>query len=269
MIVFEVMKVIYDKMPIILLSKIASLPNDSINCRIASYILNHPDSVRTESISDLAKHCNVANSSVSRFCREIGLTDFFELREILEDARFEFERASQSATAEKRTREYANNLSGCLEAVTNSLDYEAIRELVTDIGNYENVTAFGLLKAETAAINLQADMLMLKKFINTKLAYDEQVNYINEADKRDLIIVFSYTGKYFVEGLRNIQRRKTKPRIYLISGNVSDDSSSLIYRKICFSSLQNQISHPYQLLFVSSIISQEYYHTQHLTPRSL
>jgi hypothetical protein len=151
-------------------------------------------------------------------------------------------------------------LSGSLAAVANSLDYEAIQELVSDMRDYENVTAFGLLKAETAAINIQADMLMLKKFINTKLAYDEQVKYINEADERDLIIVFSYTGKYFVEGLRNIQRKRTKPRIYLISGDASKNSNRLIYRKICFLSPQNQIPHPYQLLFISSIISQEYYH---------
>ena len=258
--VSEVMTMIYDRMPIILLSKIASLPDDSINCRIASYILSHPDSVLSESISDLAKHCHVANSSVSRFCREIGLSDFFELKAILEDTHFRFERASQGATAEERTGEHANILSGSLAAVANSLDYEAIQELVSDMGNYENVTVLGLLKAETAAINLQADMLMLKKFINTKLAYDEQVKYINEADERDLIIVFSYTGKYFVEGLRNIQRKRTKPRIYLISGDASKNSNRLIYRKICFLSPQNQIPHPYQLLFISSIISQEYYH---------
>jgi hypothetical protein len=259
--VSEVMKMIYDRMPIILLSKIASLPDDSINCRIASYILNHPERVLSESISDLAKHCYVANSSVSRFCREIGLSDFFELKAILEDARFRFEKASQGSTIEERTREHTHNLSGSLESVANSLDYEAIHELVNDIWNYENVTAFGLLKAETAAINLQVDMLMLKKFVNTKMAFDEQVKYINEADERELIIIFSYTGKYFVEGLRNIQRKRSKPRIYLISGGASKNRSPLIYRKICFLSSQDQISHPYQLLFISSIISQEYYHT--------
>ena len=45
---------------------------------------------------------------------------------------------------------------------------------------------------------------MLKKFINTKLAYDEQKKYINGADVNDLIIIFSYTGNYFLEGKQNV-----------------------------------------------------------------
>ncbi|MFA6505159.1 MAG: hypothetical protein WCT14_03620, partial [Treponemataceae bacterium] len=207
---------IYDKMPIILLSKIASLPDDTTNCRIASYLLAHLDSVRFLSISDLAKNCNTANSSISRFCRDIGLSDFFELKELLEDTSLRFERASAKTTAKDRAADHAHAIARSLEDAAASLDYAAIRELASDIREYRKVTAFGLLKAETAALNLQADLLMLKKFVVTKLAFDDQLKCLNEAGKDDLIIIFSYTGTYFTEGAWDIERRKDGPRVYLI-----------------------------------------------------
>ena len=248
---------IYDKIPIILLSKIASLSEDSTNCHIASYILSNLDTARLETISELARSCNVANSSISRFCRDIGLSDFFELKELLEGTQLQFDQASVNDTPEGRAREHANQLTSSIVNVADSLDYKSIGELAKDLKRYQKVTAFGLLKAETAAINLQADLLMMKKFIRTKLAYDEQLKFINEADDTDLIIVFSYTGTYFAEGLKYLNHKK-KPRIYLISGDKETKAHPMIYKKISFASPQNQISHPYQLLFTSSIISQEY-----------
>lgn len=249
---------IYDKIPVILLSKIASLSDDSTNCHIASYILSNIDTVLFESISDLAKNCNVANSSVSRFCRDIGLSDFFELKELLEGTKLYFENASRQVSPEERAKEHAGVLSNSLERVANSLNYAVVKELVLDINNYKKVTALGLLKAETAAINLQADLFMLKKFINTKLAFDEQLKFIEEADDKDLILIFSYTGTYFAEGLRQIEKKGKNPRIYLISGDADKNINPIIYKKLSFSSPQNQLSHPYQLIFISSLLSQEY-----------
>ena len=146
----------------------------------------------------------------------------------------------------------------------NSLDFDIISELVRDMKTYEKVSAFGLLKAESAAINLQVDLLMQKKMINTKLAYDEQKKHLATADESDLVIIFSYTASYFSEGLGlDLINRANRPRIYLISGARTLPDNPMVYRNIQFSSKQNQLCHPYQLLLISSIISQEYYHSFH------
>mgnify|MGYP000512344402 CR=1 FL=1 len=72
---------IYDKLPIVFLSTLVSEKNGSTNSQIAAYILNHLEEVQNLGIKEIAKECNVAVSSISRFCKEVGLRDFAELKE--------------------------------------------------------------------------------------------------------------------------------------------------------------------------------------------
>ena len=64
-------------------STLASEKKDSTNSQIATYLLNHLDDIKDIGIQEMAKECSVAMSSISRFCKEIGLNDFNELRELL------------------------------------------------------------------------------------------------------------------------------------------------------------------------------------------
>ena len=75
---------IYGKLPVVFLSVIASEKSGSTNSSIASYILEHMDEVKDTGIKELARRCHVGTGSVSRFCRDIGLRDFVELRELLQ-----------------------------------------------------------------------------------------------------------------------------------------------------------------------------------------
>lgn len=74
---------IYDKLPIVFLSTITSEKNGSTNCVIATYILEHLKEMQNMGIKDIAKRCNVAVSSISRFCKEIGLSVYDGWREPL------------------------------------------------------------------------------------------------------------------------------------------------------------------------------------------
>lgn len=65
---------------IILLSTINSELINSNNYRIAKYILENMRALEDISITELAKECYVSNSSISRFCRDIGLRDYNELK---------------------------------------------------------------------------------------------------------------------------------------------------------------------------------------------
>ncbi len=250
---------IYNKLSIILLTQIASQPNDTTDSQIAYYILNHLDDIQNDSISELAMKCNVSNSSISRFCRNIGLNDFSELKESLNDQTFKFEVASNSNDNEIRTFEHASKVQESINEVAQTLDTRVLFELVKDIHQYKQVTILGLLKASSAAINLQVDLLMLGKLVNVKLTYNDQLEFISHANQNDLVIIFSYTGAYFDQGLRFTKNLNNIPKIYLISGNVCEENP-YIYKNICFNSKLDQISHPYQLIFVSSLIAQEYNH---------
>ena len=87
---------IYGKLPVVFLSVLTSEKKDSTNHQIATYILEHIDEMQNIGIQDLAKRCHVAMSSISRFCKEICLKDFAQLKELLADPNFYFEEQSQS-----------------------------------------------------------------------------------------------------------------------------------------------------------------------------
>ncbi len=72
---------LYGKIPVALLSAMASEKNHSTNSVIAAYMLTHREQLPHMKIQQLAAVCHVSVSSVSRFCREIGLQDFSELHE--------------------------------------------------------------------------------------------------------------------------------------------------------------------------------------------
>lgn len=248
---------IYGKLPVVLLNTMASEKNDSTNGCIASYILENMNEVKSMGIKDLANGCHVAMSSVSRFCKDIGLEDYSELKEMLIDNQFYFEKQSDKAFFNERVKDYHDNIVECLSMVQKSIDYQQIIKLCQDLKSYHKISVFGLLKAQSAAIHFQSDLLMLGKKIDTKMAYSQQLDYMTHASQDDLIIIFSYTGSYFdYPDIRKYQKKLYIPKIWMItSGNQLPD---FVDEAIHFSSLQNQTGHPYQLQFVSTIITQEY-----------
>lgn len=249
---------IYDKLPIVFLSTIASEKKDSTNSQIASYILDHLDDVQNIGIKDMAAECNVAVSSISRFCKEIGLRDFTELKELLLSTNLYFEEHSNSLSTQERLNDYSLKVKDSIDMVEKSIDMKSIIDLCEDIQKYKRVAVFGLLKAGAVALNFQGDLLMLGKQVYTNISYTQQIQYILTANEDDLIIIFSYTGSYFeYQNLRALKSKLKSPKIWFIASEVKQ-YPSFINRVITFRSLQDQNSHPYQLQFIAGLIAQEY-----------
>lgn len=83
---------LYDKLPVIFLSALASEKGDAINSQIAAYVLSHAERVKGMGIRQLATECHVGIGTVSRFCREIGLESYAGLQQLLKDYHPTFER---------------------------------------------------------------------------------------------------------------------------------------------------------------------------------
>ena len=154
---------LYGKLPIVFLSTLASEKKDSTNSQIAKYLLNHLDDIKDIGIQEMAKECSVAMSSISKFCKEIGLNDFNELRELLISTKMNFEQYSSSSKAKNRLEEYSLKVKESITMVEKSIDMQQINALCKEIQKYQQVGIFGLLKAGAVAFNLQSDLLMLGK----------------------------------------------------------------------------------------------------------
>lgn len=252
----------YGKLPILLLAQLSSSSPNFTNSQIASYILDHLEEVRDSSIRDLAAKCFVSLSSISRFCRDMGLNDFAELRELITETDLKFEIASESDDPETQKKDYLTKVRESILLVEKSLDMKKVEKLVEDIARYRKISVFGILKGATAAINLQTSLLMLGKLSHTQLQFSKQIEYLEQADEEDLIILFSYTGIYFDYEYPNhrIPTNIKRPKIWFITGNTHVRKSEYINEVLYFSSRQNQPSHPYQLQAVGDIIAQSYAH---------
>ena len=249
---------LYSKLPIIFLSTLASEKDGSTNSIIAEFILNHLDDMASIGICDLAKQCHVAISSISRFCKEIGLQDYNELKTLLTLPELYYEPYSLIDNTQERMNAYVNKMKECMDQVLCSIDSNKIRQLCLDIQFYKKVAIFGLMKAGSVALNLQCDLLMLKKVTYTKLSYKQQMEYLKNASEEDLIIIFSYTGTYFDYEFRRLPKILNRPKIYCIGGNRVENTNDVELEYITFDSMQDQASHPYQLQCVASLIAQEY-----------
>ncbi len=245
----------YSKLPIVLLSEIAAAREDSYRARMASYLLEKMG--QSLSAEEIARDCFVSKSAVSRFCREIGLEDFSELKELLTSSTKNFDLIGSGPSGARR---FADQSSSAMVQCAETLDYDALSSLVRLIRQADRIACFGLLKAEAAAINLQSDLTMLGKKALTKVSYRDQMDFLRESTPSDLVIIFSYQGIYFEYDLPP-EIREGRGRVFIVTGNPEVKEKlmkrPLVSGVLSFSSSLDFVSHPYQLLMVSSIIAQE------------
>ncbi len=210
-------------------------------------------------VRDIAKACHVGSGSISRFCKDIGLQDFIELKEMLNTAQFRFESAAFSQSTDLRIKEYGSRVSQSIEMVTKTLSRTRLQTLCRDLKSYENIAVFGRLKAESVAINLQADLMMMGRQVYTHISYAEQIEYIRQAGKKDLILIFSHGGYYFdYLSERTSWPPNDRPKIWMIS-NCCTNKYNYVSKALVFKSLPGHVGHPYQLQYIAGLIAQEYF----------
>ena len=252
---------IYDKLPVALLSALSTGRANTANAAIAQYLVSHLDTVGDISVKGLASACNVGTGSVSRFCRDVGFQDFDELRSSLAAARRTFEVASDQGDPAARAREHATAVAGAVTQAAMTVDQRLLSALVSDLRSYDKVFACGMLKAQAAAIDLQVDLLMLGKYVDTCVSYADQVRHIAQARADELVVAFSYTGTYFAEtDLSKDLARIDRPRIWVVAGSRAPQPD-YVYGCLPFESDLGQLGHPHQLEIVEGLIAQEFART--------
>ena len=253
----------YGKLPIVLLSELAAGREDSNNCRLARYLLERLDSLDDVSMEKLAAECFVSKATVSRFCRDIGLEDFSELRNLLRQTERTFTLYDEGLPPREQGLDVCSRVTQSLELAARTIDYAALERLAGEIRRAKRVACFGLLKAEAAAISLQSDLVMLGINAVTKVAFREQAEFLASAEPEDVVVIFSYTGIYFDYGLPREALRNR--RVWLVTGcpDIREQFRAKglpTERLLAFRSEQDFVSHPYQLMLAASLIGQRVGH---------
>lgn len=256
---------IYDKLTVVLLGVLATERADSTNAHIARYLLAHQRQLGELSVKALAQACSVGTGSVSRFCREVGFEGFDELRQACATSERHFEGApavgATSADGGVVADDLCTSVSQALRQVADTVDRAALQRLVDDLRAYERVCVFGMLKAQAAAVDLQVDLLMQDKYVETCVSHAEQLQRIASAGRDELIVVFSYTGSYFdARDMTEAMRRLDRPKVWVVCGR-RHRLPSFVSDRLLFESSGSQVGHPYQLELVAGLIAREYART--------
>lgn len=254
---------------IILISTLNSEPKDSNNYKIAKYILENISQLENCTLTELAKSCYVSNSSISRFCKDIGLKDFNTLKNQLiqfsfltmeAQSKFNFKELHQDSLSKSYIHSVIDNLS---RIPFTRLDND-IEQLVNDIHIYDKVAAFGYLQSENVALNLQYDLQTNGKIVFTRIKFKDQIDYIMHADEKTLLIIFSESGTYFnrvFQRIKPFKDLKHKPHICMITSNATL-TYPYIDQYIRYPSRNDYASHPYPLIAIADLISIQYARTK-------
>lgn len=164
---------------------------------IALVLIQNYSQIYQLSISDMANLANVSKSTMSKFARKIGFDDYYDLKD---NAPFVEDRFNNRLN-------YLTNIIDVLEKGDLDLYFQAIhsdiRKLQASIDRfaqqlvfYKKVAAFGLLFSESAALDFQYKLAYNGKFIYTCQNDYQQEQFIRQADKDTLIIVFTNSGDF-------------------------------------------------------------------------
>ena len=242
---------IYDRLTVALLGALATERDNATNAHIARYLITHQEELGEISVKGLASACNVGTGSISRFCREVGFESFDELRR-------EYVGAGREYQLQESSLQMAKQVCASIAQVEATIDRDALERLVDDLCAFGHVMTFGMLKAQAAAVDLQVDLLMQGKYVETCVSHAEQLRRISEAGRDTLIIVFSYTGSYFdARDLNEVMRRADRPKVWVVCGK-RHAMPGFVGGRLLFSSAGDQVAHPYQLELAAGMIAQEY-----------
>ncbi|MEF3304663.1 MurR/RpiR family transcriptional regulator [Paenibacillus sp. GYB003] len=136
--------------------------------KIADYVMEHPEKVMYHSVTQMADELEVAQSTITRFCRSIGLRGYQELKIML--ARDIHSGNGQEQEQGKLTlpQKLGQLVMGNIQDTLKVLDAEQLQEAVAKLLQARKVVIFGLgesgpmaqlLKSKLLGLGLTADAL--------------------------------------------------------------------------------------------------------------
>lgn len=243
-----------------LLSVLNKETSDSVDYIIALHILRYMKVLDGVSIQELADSCMVSKSTVSRFCRKIGLEDYSDLMEEIHAADHAENETFIMPAFDGTPDEYLEKAEQAVASLRNGLDFQKIERLAADIYNHEMVYAMGSMQAYNPAASLQADLAMYDKIIFAPSVFTHQTDVVHQAGPEDLIIIFSNGGNFLDRVLLNDNSRDSlkEPEIWMITGNESIKPDENINEVIAVQDNHTYADHPLKFELISHLITLSY-----------
>lgn len=168
--------------------------------KVADYVLSHRIEAQYMSISELAEECDVADATISRFCRRLGIGGYNAFKLELAKASMASRHPSGEKAAEERSgyqelcRKLIQENTAVMEQTAKLLDERQLQKALQLIQNANRVVCMG----QGSSMVLAEEAWTMFSLISPKFMFVPdshlQLNATALMNKQDVILFFSYSG---------------------------------------------------------------------------
>lgn len=223
---------------------------------IADYFLNKNEIL---TIDKLAKEIAVSQSSITRFCRKIGLNNYKELIFLYEMALKDKEPAHQTAT------EIFSNYSKIFDEIGNSYSEEKINEFCEYLHNHKVIHFIGRGFNNFVALDFQFRMYRIGKYVIPVSDENSIRLALLQAESNELVVICSISGNG--ENIMNAVQTAEKRDVPILLITANKSSPLIEYAKVTlFTSTMSHsqslgnVSPQLPMLIQMDIIYEKYMH---------
>lgn len=162
--------------------------------RIADLVLGSPETIIYNTVTQIAEELNIAQSTVTRFCKSIGLRGFQELKIRL--AR-EFEQTSSVKEDDKEVdfhTELAQLAANSILDASTSLNLAELEQLVQSLASVRKIVIFGMGESGAMAQLLKIKLMGLGLIVDVQTDIHLQAMAAAHLDSHDVAIGISQQG---------------------------------------------------------------------------
>ncbi|WP_171038109.1 MurR/RpiR family transcriptional regulator [Aquibacillus sediminis] len=228
-----------------------SLEKD-INYSIALSLLEQSDKIEGFSLETAAEACNVAPSTINRFCKRIGFKNFSHLRN------------SVGTFSNERNDEFLNNdrfeeqLKENVEMIEN-IKLEQMERIVTTIHKSRKIVLLGFEKNQVQAMELQKKLFHLGKFCECSTNLFKQVDALSLLTEKDMIITISIQGNILMKDFSIIDKIKaSKGKKLLITFSDDFHQTEVFDEVLQCGKIENSVVSTYTLLRLFDVLVHRY-----------
>ncbi|VYU57327.1 DNA-binding transcriptional regulator HexR [Clostridium tertium] len=220
-------------------------------------------------ILQLADMCYTSPSTISRFVKKLGYSNFNEFKmKCVERKNLGTEILSDNVKNiyfdSKKDKEVlidlVDSISVSLKEFVENLDLKEVDNLVSMIHDYKDVYFFGFHLSGYFMQHLQYHLFNLGKYVNFAAWEASQEKLANQTDENSLAIIFSVDGNYLRQKSQifySLKERESK--IVLVTQNPALKMAAQCDYVIYLGSYKNATEGRYKLQLFTEILINRYY----------
>lgn len=239
-----------------LLAYINNSLNKDINYYIAKSLLEHIKRIESFSLEEIAEACNVAPSTINRFCKRIGFKNFSNLRNSV--AMPMGASLYEHAHSELNPQTFFNQLQENIEMIEN-IPLADIDWIVNQIHQSKRIVILGFEKHQIQAMELQKRLFLLGKLSECDTNLYKQIDALSDLSDEDMIITISIQGNILSNHFPISEKiKKAKGKKLLITFSSELGKLQIFHEILQCGKIDNSSVSSYTLLRVFDVLMGRY-----------